>query len=160
MDNLEQEYLNIKAILNQKQKEIGQLYNEKVEVQNFLKLQKEIKKLQEQMQKIEKAINNQNWSTCKHIWLITKRNYDSGEGRTYNYCSCLKCGLSYEVFDEYETKGKEVLNDLIKAQMFEFLLEHPSARYQGISSNYYVNLEEAQSIYRKIKKKIRTYLRK
>ncbi len=153
MDNLEQEYLKIKAVLNQKQKEIGQLYNEKVEVQNFFKLQKEVQELQEQMLKIIKAINSQNWSTCKHIWLVTKQSYDPGEGRTYNYCSCLKCGLSYEVFDEYETKGKEALNDLTKAQMFEFLQKHPSARYRGLHSNYYANLEETQNIYRKIKKR-------
>ena len=109
MENLEQEYLNIKESLKLKRDEIGHLCNDYVEVQNFLKLQKEIKKLQEQMQKIEKAINNQNWSTCKHIWLITKRSYDSGEGRTYNYCSCLKCGLSYEVFDEYEVPFKNII---------------------------------------------------
>ena len=89
MDNLEQEYLMINDALEQKQKAIKKLYNEKEEVQKFWKLQKEIKEFQDQILKIERTINFQKWSTCKHIWLITKQSYDPGEGRTYNYCSCL-----------------------------------------------------------------------
>lgn len=153
MGNLEQEYKDVVERLKRKSKELYKIYNENEEVRKFLKMQKEEIELQKEKAKLEQEINVYKWSTCNHIWLITKQSYDSGEGRTYNYCSCVKCGLSYEIFEEYETVGKEILNNEKKAQMFDFLQEHPSARYKGLKSNYFCNLQKAQSIYEGIKKR-------
>lgn len=153
MENLEQVCKETKEKLDKIQKDIQTTYDENEIVRKFLELQNEKKNLTEQLNQITSQININNWLTCKHIWVTTKQSRDYGENRTYNYCSCIKCGLSYEVFDEYETIGKEVLNDDLKREMFEFLQEHIAARYKDLHSLYFCNLQEGQLIYQKIKAK-------
>lgn len=153
MEKLTLLYTELAKKLDENQKSSIKIYEENEIVRKYLKLQKEQKKLTMELANISKEINIQKWSSCNHIWVITKHDYDATEGRSYNYCSCIKCGLSYEVFLDYEKMGKDALNDPARKEMFDYLFTHNTAQYKGLSSNYSCNLDEAQAIYQKIKAK-------
>ena len=151
MDNLEKEYEVIKKKLDKIIEEGDYLLAQHEIIKSYLNINEEIANLSQQLEVITKKINFNKWNSCNHMWFITKRTFDSGEGRSYDYCSCVKCNLSYEVFAEYEQRGKDVFENSQKAQMFEFLQEHNGAQYKGLSSNYFGNFNTIQSIYKEVK---------
>lgn len=153
MENLSLIQHELNKKLDENKKASTKIYEENEIVRKYLKLQEEQNKLTMELANISREINIQKWSSCNHIWVITKHDYDFTEGRSYNYCSCIKCGLSYEVFLDYEKMGKDALNDSARKEMFDYLFTHNTSQYKGLSSNYCCNLEEAQAIYQKIKAK-------
>lgn len=151
MDNLEREYDLIKEKLAKAIDEEHHLLAQHEIIKDYLNINEEIASLSQQLEATVKKINFNKWSSCNHLWFITKRTFDPGEGKSYDYCSCVKCHLSYEVFAEYEQLGKDLFDNSQKAQMFEFLQEHNGAQYKGLSSNCFGNFNTIQSIYKEVK---------
>lgn len=55
-----------------------------------------------QQKELYKQMKVEEYSSCNHIWVNTLHDYDSHEGRSYNYHGCIKCGLDQRVFYMYE----------------------------------------------------------
>ncbi len=89
------------------------------------------------------------FSSCNHIWVNTLCDYDRSEGRSYNYCGCIKCGLDQRVFHFLDYYPDLSLLSLDQEIMYEFMRNH---YYKGgIYTKVLCDLDLAKAIYSKIK---------
>ena len=75
-----------------------------------------------QQKDLYKQMKIDEYSFCNHIWVNTLHDYDSFEGRSYNYHGCIKCGLDQRVF--YLSEQYRDL-DLAKAIYSKIKEAHP-----------------------------------
>lgn len=103
-----------------------------------------------------KQMKNEEYSSCNHIWVTTLHNHDAVEGRSYNYCGCIKCGLDQSIFPLIGGNRCEVDYLPLEQQiMYEFMYGGPymyaDANKKGIDTTRLCDLELGKAIYTKIK---------
>lgn len=117
-------------------------------VKRYLKLCEENDKLLKDERDLYKQIKNEKFSSCNHIWIDVFHEYDAAEGRSHNYCGCIKCGLDERVFQLIES-NKELTLD--QEAMADYLKKHISKT--GIITNlYWTDLDMMKKLYLKAKK--------
>jgi len=105
--------------------------------------------LASQQKDLYKQIKVGEYSSCNHIWVNTLHDYDSYEGRSYNYDGCVKCGLDQRIFhlmESYLSPDWLTLNQRI---MYDYMRNH--SYKSGIDTNLLCDLDLAKAIYAKIK---------
>lgn len=148
MDNLKEQYNQI--ILNRKGiiVRINEL-EENEAVKEYLDLCKQSDQLLREQKQLYTQVKVEEYSSCNHIWVNTLHEYDSCEGRSYNYYGCIKCGLDRRVLHLMENYHDQ--DWLTKEQriMYNFLTNNQSDF--GIKTNLLCDLDLAKAIYSKIK---------
>lgn len=148
MANLKEQYNQI--ILNRKGiiVRINEL-EENEAVKEYLDLCKQSDQLLREQKQLYTQVKVEEYSSCNHIWVNTLHEYDSWEGRSYNYCGCIKCGLDRRVLHLMENYHDQ--DWLTKEQriMYNFLTNNQSDF--GIKTNLLCDLDLAKAIYSKIK---------
>lgn len=97
MENLKTKYDQIVLKREELIEQINVLA-ENESVKKYFELRSQNDELANQQKELYKQIKVEEYSSCNHIWVNTLHNYDSWEGRSYNYCGCIKCGLDKRVF--------------------------------------------------------------
>ncbi len=118
-------------------------------VKNYLELHSQNDKLANQQKDLYKQIKVEEYSSCNHIWVNTLHDYDSWEGRSYNYCGCIKCGLDKRVFHLVESYHSPDWLTFDQRIMYDLLRKH--SYRAGIDTNLLCDLDLAKAIYSKIK---------
>lgn len=118
-------------------------------VKKYFELRKQNDELAIQQKDLYKQIKIGEYSSCHHIWVNTLHDYDSWEGRSYNYHGCVKCGLDKRVFHLMESYHSPDWLTLDQRIMYDFMRNHSSG--SGINSNLLCDLDLAKAIYTKIK---------
>lgn len=148
MANLKEQYNQI--ILNRKGiiVRINEL-EENEAVKEYLDLCKQSDQLLREQKQLYTQVKVEEYSSCNHIWVNTLHEYDSCEGRSYNYYGCIKCGLDRRVLHLMENYHDQ--DWLTKEQriMYNFLTNNQSNF--GIKTNLLCDLDLAKAIYVKIK---------
>lgn len=144
MDNLKEEY---EKITEERGSVLEQLkiLEEDEKIKKYLELCEQNRKLKLKQVNSYEQMKKDEYSSCNHIWVYTLQDYDSMEGRSYNYCGCVKCGLDQRVFaesyPEYLPYPKKIMYDFMRKNHYT----------KGIKSNIFCDLELAQAVYKKIK---------
>ena len=87
------------------------------------------------------------YATCNHILVYSKIDYDRYEGRSYESCGCIKCGLDNSVLNE----TRDCLSGTQKI-MYDYLKKnYLSSNFGGIQTEILCDIDLAQAIYTKIK---------
>lgn len=148
MDNLKEQY---DQIVSERKGIIEQInvLAENETVKKYFSLREQNDKLSKQQNDLYTQIKVGEYSSCNHIWVNTLHEYDSWEGRSYNYCGCVKCGLDRRVFHLMESYHSPEWLTLDQRIMYDFMMNHSSSR--GINSNLLCDLDLAKAIYAKIK---------
>lgn len=148
MPNLEEQYNKIISYKKEINAKInGLLNNEKVK--EYLELLRQLNKLDEQQKEFYKLIKIKEYSSCNHIWVTALHDYDSIEGRSYNYCGCIKCGLDRKVFHIIENYHNLDWLTFDQRIMYDFMKNNHY--YHGIDTKVQCDLDLAKAIYTKIK---------
>ena len=149
MENLKEKYNHI---VSERQTIIDQInvLAENETVKEYFALREQNDKLASQQKDLYKQIKVEEYSSCNHIWVNTLHDYDSWEGRSYNYHGCVKCGLDKRVFHLMERFHSLDWLTLDQQIMYDFVENHHSS--SGINSNLLCDLDLAKAIYAKIKK--------
>ena len=143
MVKLREEY---KEIINQRRKvidEIKELENDE-RIRRYCELKDINERLYEKQFDLRKRIKLDEYSSCNHILVYSKIDYDGWEGRTYRSCGCIKCGLDSGVLDG-DRKYFSVLDQL----MYDYLKGN---HVKGKLLEVVCDLDLAHAIYSKIKK--------
>lgn len=101
------------------------------------------------MEKEKRNLENA-YSLCDHIWIISNVEYDSYEGRRYEECGCIKCGLD-ERYKHYYSNIRELMNDDNNWYKEMFIALNRNSSRKGIRTNIECDLDLAKAIYSKIK---------
>lgn len=149
MGNLKAKYDQIISERKDKIEKINILEKDE-KVKQYLLLCKQNKKLANEQADLYKQMKIEEYSSCNHIWVNTLHSYDSFEGRSYDYCGCVKCGLDRRVFYLKERYHNNAWLNLDEKIMYDFMLNNPS-RYSGINTNLLCHLDLGKAIYTKIK---------
>ena len=148
MEDLKEQYNHI---VSERQTIIDQInvLAENETVKEYFALREQNEKLASQQKDLYKQIKVEEYSSCNHIWVNTLHDYDSWEGRSYNYHGCVKCGLDKRVFHLMERFHSLDWLTLDQRIMYDFVKNHHSS--SGINSNLLCDLDLAKAIYAKIK---------
>ena len=133
-------YNEILNEINNNQEKIKELENNDI-IKEYFKLLQTSKNLEEIRINKYKNMKLDEYSHCKHIWIIvsTKTKYES--------YGCIKCGLDQRVYNcDY---CREFSFD--EQIMFDYLVDYPS--FDGTITNIYCDLELAKAIFNRIKEK-------
>ena len=118
-------------------------------VKKYFELCDKNNKLEIQQKNIYKQMKAGEYSSCKHVWVNTSHEYDSWEGRSYNYYGCVKCGLDQRVFQLMEIYRRPDLLTSNQRIMYDYMSDHLSYNY-GINTELFCDLDLARAIYSKI----------
>lgn len=148
MEDLKEQYNHI---VSERQTIIDQInvLAENKTVKEYFALRKQNDKLASQQKDLYKQIKVGEYSSCNHIWVNTLHDYNSWEGRSYNYHGCVKCGLDKRVFhlsERFHSLGWLTLDQRI---MYDYMKNH--SYKSGINTNLLCDLDLAKAIYAKIK---------
>ena len=149
MENLKTKYDQIVS----KRKELIERINALAEdetVKKYFELRSQNDELSNQQKKMYKQIKVEEYSSCNHIWVNTLNDYDSWEGRSYNYCGCIKCGLDKRVFHLMERYDSSYWLTLEQRIMYDFIRDG-HAYGKDIETHILCDLDLAKAIYSKIK---------
>lgn len=119
-------------------------------VKKYFQLRSQNDELANQQRDLYKQIKVEEYSSCNHIWVNTLHDYDSYEGRSYNYCGCIKCGLDRRVFYLMESYHSPDWLTLDQRIMYDFM-KGGHAYGKGIDTHILCDLDLAKAIYSKIK---------
>lgn len=145
MGSLKEQYDKIVTERKELIEQINALADDKT-VKKYFELRSQNDKLSNQQRDLYKQIKIEEYSSCNHIWVDTLHDYDSWEGRSYNYCGCIKCGLDKRVLMEsYHNSAWLTLDQRI---MYDILRNH--SYRAGIDTNLLCDLDLAKAIYSKI----------
>ena len=148
MDELKSKYDNI--IIKRKKviDEINALENDKKNKRYFDLCAKD-KELKKQQKNLYKEFKNSEYSSCNHICVNTLHDYDRLEGRSFDYCGCIKCGLDERVYYKVDNQFNPDYLSFEEKVMYEYLNNH----YDTKGKNTYLlcDLDLARAIYNKIK---------
>ncbi len=148
MEDLKEQYNHI---VSERQTIIDQInvLAENETVKEYFALREQNDKLASQQKDLYKQIKVGEYSSCNHIWVNTLHDYDSWEGRSYNYHGCVKCGLDKRVFHLMERFHSPDWLTLDQRIMYDYMKNH--SYKSGIDTNLLCNLDLAKAIYAKIK---------
>ncbi len=133
-------YLNSIQDVDLNTKLIKELENNDI-VKQYLELLNKQKELENKKIIAYKNMRLDDFSHCKHIWIITstKTNYPSH--------GCIKCGLDWRVYNYSNLKEFSIEEQL----MYDYLVDN--LPYDGINTNIYCDLDLARAIYSRIKER-------
>lgn len=122
-------------------------------VKKYLQLCNQNNELENQQKKLYREIKFEEYSSCNHIWVTALHDYDSSEGRSYNYHGCIKCGLDRRVFHlmNHNFRNYPFLS-LGQQIMYDFFKSDYSCGNKEIDTQILCDLDLAKAIYSKIKK--------
>ncbi len=145
MEELKSEY---KKILSKRKKVAEQIASlrKNDSVKKYLRLCKRDVELSKEEIDLYKKIKFDEYYFCDHMWVYVLHEYDSVEGRSYNYCGCVKCGLDERVFHLTENNSKLTLDQEI---MLEYLKKHIYER--GIYIDIESEFDLARQVYLEVK---------
>ncbi len=148
MDNLKKQY---DQIVSERKDIIEQIkvLAENETVKKYFSLRELNDKLSKQQNDLYTQIKFGEYLSCNHIWVTTLHEYDSWEGRSYNYRGCVKCGLDRRVFHLMKSYHNPEWLTFDQRIMYDFMMNHSLNR--GIDSNLLCDLDLAKAIYAKIK---------
>lgn len=148
MSTLKEQY--DKIVLERKEliTQINELEDD-AKIKTYFRLCSQNNQLAEQQKELYKQVKVEEYSSCNHIWVTTLHDYDSFEGRSYNYCGCVKCGLDQRVFHSMENCHKLDYLTLDQQIMYNFM--HGGYYKSGIDTKVLCDLDLAKAIYAKIK---------
>lgn len=148
MEDLKEQYNHI---VSERQTIIDQInvLAENETVKEYFALREQNDKLASQQKDLYKQIKVGEYSSCNHIWVNTLHDYDSWEGRSYNYHGCVKCGLDKRVFHLMERFHSPDWLTLDQRIMYDYMKNH--SYKSGIDTNLLCDLDLAKAIYAKIK---------
>lgn len=129
-------------------KQINELKNSDI-LKRYFDLCNQNEQLVSQQKELYKKMKIEEYSSCNHIWVNTLHDYDSHEGRSYNYHGCIKCGLDQRVFYMYEQCHNLDWFTLEQRVMYDFM--YGGAYRSGIDTKVLCDLDLAKAIYSKIK---------
>lgn len=147
MESLKKQYGRIFFEKNALTEQIRNL-EENETVKKYFELCRQKEKLSIQQANLYRQLKAEKYASCNHIWVNTLHEYDSSEGRAYNYYGCIKCGLDERVFHQEELNGLDFFTSDQRI-MYDFMQEHDYKR--GIWTNIFCDLDLAQVIYSKVK---------
>lgn len=154
MESFKNQYENVKLERAQIIEQLNDLKQDE-KVKKYLELSELNRGLIQKQHTLYEQVKREEYSSCNHIWVTTLHEYDNVEGRSYDYCGCIKCGLDVRVFDlmeRYHNRGVLTLDEKI---MYDFLRRHSyisSTDYTvGTNTNLSCDLGLAKAIYSKIK---------
>ena len=148
MANLKEQYDKIKSDRKEIIGRINELEKNEA-VKEYLDLCKQSVQLLGEQKQLYTQLKVEEYSSCNHIWVNTLHEYDSWEGRSYNYCGCVKCGLDRRVFHLMENHHDPDWLTVEQRIMYNFLKNNQSDF--GIKANILCDLDLAKAIYTKIK---------
>ena len=120
------------------------------QIKKYFKLCSENEELSKLQEKLYKQMKVEEYSSCNHIWVNDFHDYDGWEGRSKDYCGCIKCGLDSKVFYLMDRHNNYKLLTLDQAIMYDFLRDE-NAHKNGIQTNIFCDLALAKAIYSRIK---------
>lgn len=142
MSKLKQEYDEVTEEREKIIEKIRQLEESEI-LKEYFELTKQNESLYNKQLSLYKDIKYEEYDSCEHILVDSKKDYDRWEGRTYRSKGCIKCGLDNSILDMDEKflspYGKIMYSYLRKKHLF------------GIETNIACDLELAKAIYSKIK---------
>lgn len=145
MENIKNESERITSVIVNIQKELDDLQKNEV-VKKYFELCEKEKELRKQQKRLYTKLKNNEFATCNHIWITSRKEYDNCEGRLEKFCGCIKCGLDEVVLDrkrQYLPLELKIMYDFMMAYRYD---------YKGIRLGVVCDLELAMAIYSKIKK--------
>lgn len=142
MSKLKQKY---DELTEQRKKIIEEIkpLEESETVKRYLELKQQNKDLYNQQLNLYKDIKEEEYTSCEHILVYSKIDYDRFEGRSYKSCGCIKCGLDNSVLDsnsEYLSGDRKIMYHYLRKKYLT-----------GIETKIVCDLDLAQTIYSKIK---------
>ena len=149
MENLKTKYDQIVLKREELIEQINVLAENEI-VKKYFELCEQNNALANQQKELYKQIKVEEYSSCNHIWVNTLHNYDSWEGRSYNYCGCIKCGLDKRVFHLMERYDSSYWLTLEQRIMYDFMRDS-HAYEKGIETHILCDLDLAKAIYLRIK---------
>ncbi len=145
MGKLREEY---DSLIEQRRKIIEQLtmLEESETVQQYIELKKQNEELYNQQLSLYRDVKMEEYASCSHILVCSKLVYDRYEGRTCEWCGCIKCGLDTSVLDsDYPLGLQKIMYDYLKKSHLH------SLNIQEIKTDVICDMDLAQVIYAKIK---------
>ena len=148
MENLKDKY---NQIISERKKIIDKInvLAENETVKEYFSMRQRNDELAREQKNLYKQIKVGEYSSCNHIWVNTLHDYDSWEGRSYNYHGCVKCGLDKRVFHLMESYHSPDWLTLDQRIMYDFMRNHSYG--SGIDTNLLCDLDLARAVYSKIK---------
>lgn len=148
MNDLKKQY---NQILFERKRLVEQIKDleKNTKIKKYLKLCSQNDKLAIRQNDLYKQIKVDEYSLCNHIWVNTFHDYDSWEGRSYDYYGCIKCGLDESVFHLMESCCSLDCFSLDQRIMYDFMRNNQYGR--GICIKILCDLDLAKNIYSKIK---------
>lgn len=149
MENLKAKYEQIVSKRKDLTEQIEALAEDE-KVKRYFELRSQNNQLARKQNDLYSQIKVIEYSACNHVWVNTLHEYDRYEGRSYNYCGCIKCGLDKRVFRLVESyQGLDGLT-LDQVVMYQFMKDG-HAYGKGIDTHIMCDLDLARAIYSKIK---------
>lgn len=148
MEDLKEQYNHI---VSERQTIIDQInvLAENETVKEYFSLRQQNDELARKQNDLYKQIKIGEYSSCNHIWVNTLHDYDSWEGRSYNYHGCVKCGLDERIFHLMESYHSPDWLTLDQRIMYDYMKNH--SYKSGIDTNLLCDIDLAKAIYAKIK---------
>ncbi len=146
--------LEYKQIVEERTKIINklkELENNEI-VKEYLTLQKQERALEIKQLKMYKEEKVKEYDSCNHIWVHVLHDYDSWEGRSYNYYGCIKCGLDQRVFELMDRLRDKDFLSLDQQIMYDYLYGRSFiVTGKGINTHLSCDFNLAKELYTKIK---------
>ncbi|MCI9279232.1 MAG: hypothetical protein HFJ02_00335 [Bacilli bacterium] len=117
-------------------------------VKRYIALNEQNNNLYSKQLDLYQKMKTEEYGTCKHILVYSKRDYERYEGRTYLSCGCIKCGLDNSVLNygrDYLSGDREIMYDYLRKNVL-------GGKLRGIETEIDCDLDLAKAIYSKIKK--------
>lgn len=117
-------------------------------VQEFIELSKKKQVLTDKSLELYKAMKYAEYDSCHHIFVCSKVEHDSCEGRAYRSYSCIKCGLDDSVSlqdPQHLPFDRKIMSDYL------FSIYHNGASIHGIYTDIVCDIDLAKAMYLKIK---------
>lgn len=148
MENLKDKY---NQVVSERKDIIDKInvLSENETVKEYFSLRQQNDELAHEQNNLYKQIKVGEYSSCNHIWVNTLHDYDSWEGRSYNYHGCVKCGLDKRVFHLMESYHSPDWLTLDQRIMYDFMRNRSYG--SGIDTNLLCDLDLARAVYAKIK---------
>lgn len=148
MENLKDKY---NQVVSERKDIIDKInvLSENETVKEYFSLRQQNDELAREQNNLYKQIKVGEYSSCNHIWVNTLHDYDSWEGRSYNYHGCVKCGLDKRVFHLMESYHSPDWLTLDQRIMYDFMRNRSYG--SGIDTNLLCDLDLARAVYAKIK---------
>lgn len=151
MEEIKKQYEEIVSERNGLTQEIEELKNNDV-IKKYFDLCNKDNQLEEKRKDLYKQIKVGEYSSCNHIWVKVLHDYDSAEGRSYDYHGCIKCGLDQRVFHIKEQYSAfDWFNCFTLEQEVMYVYMKDNSYHNGVYTGVLCDLELAKAIYLKIK---------